>query len=306
MPLTSRFRRRAVCFAVTLLFANIRLLGFRLIRRVAGSGQERAGQFSLRMLILAVTASAIAMGLTETLRPALSAPGETISEFIYLGNPTRFASDVRQNLVAGVVAAIEVASVWSVLRPGLMWPRLLLLGMVITAVSGYLAHLGTPNYRDTANTALSLSLGLVVCSSVTSMSVLPVRLMGYRLESFKKTMHAVPVIEQRRAILEWGVSGVVMLNQMVLSFVLLSWGKSLDAWQWQRLHGEVDSIVGVVGRGTFWYRGLSLLRGNQPDADCQPSAAMRGDDPFGLPSGNCGGNEEGKSDEPNVEEPRLD
>jgi hypothetical protein len=162
----------------------LRLGGLRL--RVIAQGQsEPRPQFSIRSLLIVTTLVAAAVGLLEGLRPILSDNTDQ------LGGMGRFILDtvedvlrpttIRTLVVMGSLAGAALEGIWMVLRPGAIWLRLASLVVFVPTAAWYLTHLAGTGNETFASSVLDLAVALAAVTASTATTVLPLRLMGFRL-----------------------------------------------------------------------------------------------------------------------------
>ena len=157
------------------LLLGLIALGLR-VRRAEENCDHRPAQFSLRGLVLATTAIAVAIGLLEALRPTLNAI------IAVDGGAARVAVEVRQLVLGGVVAMVAVGSLWVMLKSGAIWLRALVVTVSILSASLYLAHLTSGTNTDLTTSAWRLGMAISAIGLICGVSALPLRLMGYRLQ----------------------------------------------------------------------------------------------------------------------------
>jgi hypothetical protein len=163
------------------LLAAVRFAGLAI--RQHPSHSDTAAQFSIRSLLVLTTMVAVAIACLERLRPHLAWSPASFSRLDILWEPIRdLTSQVgaahapRLAVLSSVAAGVIVAAIWAVMRPGSPWLRTLATGISAAATGAYLVHLvdGWPNWE--------LPIGLVLLAAFVGTSVLPLRLMGFRLE----------------------------------------------------------------------------------------------------------------------------
>lgn len=176
----------AAALAILLL---VRLSGVRL-RALFRSGQpEPRPQFSLRALIAVTTLIAAAIGLLESLRPTLAAPVQTnvllVDGFWLPAEPTTPSPispvAARTMVLCSTLAAVALGAMAVMLRPGAIWLRLAILAIATPTVAGYLVHLADVPSETLWQRVVDLAVALAAVAVLTAVSVLPLRLMGYRL-----------------------------------------------------------------------------------------------------------------------------
>jgi hypothetical protein len=174
----------SVALAAAVLVVAVRLCGLRGLPISMGSPEPRP-QFSIRTLLVMTTLVAVAIGCLEMLRPAeLATPADMdFDEFaaLVLGQ-SRLQATIRQYVLAVTVAGCALASLATVLRPGPTVLRLAILGIALPALGFYLTHVaGSSN--EFSQRAIELTAALAAPAALVAISVLPLRLMGYRLGS---------------------------------------------------------------------------------------------------------------------------
>jgi hypothetical protein len=181
----------AFCCAAAVLICGLRAMGFSVAKLPSNGEPERGAQFSLLSLIVAMTAIAMTIGLLEALRPTLSSVNT--AWYIDSGGPLTFAppsarigEEVRLLVAAWALAFACVGGLWVVLRPGGMWLRLAALPVLIAAGGSYLAHLSGWGDGYFVPTALSLAIAFAAVAGMCGLSVLPLRLMNYRLQHWPR------------------------------------------------------------------------------------------------------------------------
>jgi hypothetical protein len=133
-----------------------------------------------------MTAIAGVIGALEALRPTLSAPNPR--QFVDLSNlilfppfSARNAEWIRQIVIVTATVLAGVGASLAVIRPGAVWLRLVAV-IVLAPVAGvYLTHLAASAEGYLVTTAVSLGGGLAGVAALCGASVVPLRLMGYRL-----------------------------------------------------------------------------------------------------------------------------
>ncbi len=202
----------AAALAATALVIVIRLCGLRAARLPVGQPEPRA-QFSIRSLLVATTLVAAAIGCLELVRPhVIVASGEPK----YYDDLALFFQQVEANATAGrlefarglvpgpantrqlilglAIVGSGLGAVWSVLRPGPVWLRLTILIIALPTTATYLAHLTGAGGESFASTSIDLTVALAAVGGLAAVSVLPLRLMDFRLckAASKKSGSAVP------------------------------------------------------------------------------------------------------------------
>ena len=166
--------------AAALILAGIRLCGFRVARSAEHYGRERGAQFSLLSLMVLITVVGLVVGLLEALRPTLDAfPDANFGAVA--PSERRVAYQVREIVLAMAVALTSVGGLWVVLRPRMMWLRLVAAVAVIPATGVYLSHLSGEVGDGFVAMAMNLSIALLAVAGLCGVTVLPLRMMGFRL-----------------------------------------------------------------------------------------------------------------------------
>ena len=80
-----------------------------------------------------------------------------------------------------MAASAALGGVWVVLRPGTIWLRLAGLVVSLGVLGVYLPHLSGVATEEFTASAVNLSIALAAIAMHTGISVLPLRLLGYRL-----------------------------------------------------------------------------------------------------------------------------
>ncbi|HZN32468.1 MAG TPA: hypothetical protein VFB80_01570 [Pirellulaceae bacterium] len=158
----------------------LRLLGFRMQRVDPAAGPERSAQFSLFGLLIATTLIAAAIGGLEALRPAMTQ--DRSPDFLFvLGELPRRPQQVREIVLAAAVALSAIGGLWVVARPGAAWFRLGGIALALPVAAVYLAYM-TGEADQRTSVAVNLGLGLALVAGLTGLSVLPLRMLDFRLK----------------------------------------------------------------------------------------------------------------------------
>jgi hypothetical protein len=171
------------------------------------AGPERGAQFSLLGLLIATTLIAAAVGGLEALRPTIG--GDRAA--VLLGEISRPARQVRELVLGVSVALAAIGGLWVVARPGAIWFRLAAVLATIPVLAGYLTHLaGVTDERTTA--AINLALSLAWVAGLTGFTILPLRLLDYRLMRRAKAPAAVRVEapSKVRQVARWAAVAVAV------------------------------------------------------------------------------------------------
>ncbi|MCI0359888.1 MAG: hypothetical protein L0211_15535 [Planctomycetaceae bacterium] len=140
--------------------------------------RERPGgaTFTVRSLLVITTAIAVVIGGLESFRPWLHSstrPAISNAELDAILGP----NNLRIALMCVVFTAISLLTCASVLRAGTIWLRLAGLALLILAAGWYIGHLTDTDSEST----LTLTLWAGTTVAILAASLLPLRLMGYRL-----------------------------------------------------------------------------------------------------------------------------
>jgi hypothetical protein len=178
VPVTLPF---AVVIAAFLVVGSMRLSGQRATRIRTGR-QEGPPQFSIRSLLVTTTLIGAAIACLEMLRPTfLVISPEMGNDGFARWLRENQATTVRQCVLSAAVAACSVAALAVVLRPGIAWLRLAILALAIPTICVYLTHLVGETTDSFALRAVELTAALAGPAVLVAITVLPLRLMGYRL-----------------------------------------------------------------------------------------------------------------------------
>jgi hypothetical protein len=154
----------------------------------------------------------------EALRPTLGA--NSVFEFLSSDNPapsTPIPQQTRQLVMVASVAIAALGGIWVMLRPGGMWLRLAALAALIGAGAFYLAHLGAGAEGYLVPTTLSLAVAFAAVAGLCAVSVLPVRLMGYRLQRPIKRLVGASIEKDVQPHAERAVAAVLVVAIVVLN-----------------------------------------------------------------------------------------
>jgi hypothetical protein len=173
--------------AVVFPVVGLRVGGFKIVRPLAASQAEPRAQFSLFSLLLAMTAIAGVIGALEALRPTISAPNswqyaDMSNLILFPPYSVRNAEWVRQLVIVTTVVLASASGALAVLRPGAVWPRLAAVIALAPVAGLYLTHLAGGADGYFVPTAISLGGGLAAVAALCGASVVPLWLMGYRLQ----------------------------------------------------------------------------------------------------------------------------
>lgn len=166
--------------------AMLRAFGLRVNRAAGGHGHaERPRlQFSIRALIIATTLIAAVIGLLEYLRPTIGAE-EQLRVPILLGGEMRETwptpGMVREVVLSLGLAAMALGAAAVVLRPGAIWLRLGILAVAIPTLAAYMMHLAGITNETLLQRIGELAASYTALAGLTAITLLPLRLFGYRL-----------------------------------------------------------------------------------------------------------------------------
>jgi hypothetical protein len=161
--------------------AVFRAADFRVRRAPLSMGRSRL-RFSLLHLLIVTTAIAGLFGLLEALRPVLTlSPRAELILSTSAGTPaTPIGLSVRQIIGGSAIAVAAFGGVWIMLRPGwVVLPGIFGLAASLPA-SSYLAQL-TEAQGSFRFDAAEMALWLCAVGVTAAASVLPLRMVGYRL-----------------------------------------------------------------------------------------------------------------------------
>jgi hypothetical protein len=263
-----------------LLIGGVRVLGARIVKRSAAAGPERGAQFSLLGLLIATTAIAGGIGVLEALRPTLGSLSRDqlvdMSNFALLTPPSpRVAQQTRQLVMSASVALAALGGFWAILRPGASWLRLAALVGLILAIGIYLTHLSGAGDAAFAASAGSLACGLAMVAGLSGLSVLPIRLMGFRLQRSTpftlQTSASQPIrmrwIERTAAVflLAAAVAAIPLTRELLrrnsfrdvgrINGGVLAWGVTTPSGQ---LQTPMQAFAEWIEPGVVWGRSLSF------------------------------------------------
>jgi hypothetical protein len=167
----------------------VRLRGIRMVRLLPGGPAEPRPQFSILSLLVATTLIGFAIGGLEFLRPWMAVEQTSIDPWVIddtlLGpasaDPWISAGTIRVLVLSTFVAGIAVAAMLMMTRPGAAWLRLALLLIAIPTLSIYLLHLIGITSESLLLRTSELAIGFSMVAGLTALTVLPLRLFGYRL-----------------------------------------------------------------------------------------------------------------------------
>jgi len=201
--------------ATLLAAAAPRATGLRATLRVPGEQPDRGATFTVRGLLVITTAIALAIGMLEAARPWLrAADNSTVAMELWLTSGAR--PQPRLTLRAPAAAPFKAINAWLVeahrkgqfrlalvaclltvaaliayttlLRRGAVWLGLTGLAAIVPAAGWYIGHL-----TDTSpETSFTLTLWIATIITIVVVSLVPLRLMGYRLVRTKPPLTNEP------------------------------------------------------------------------------------------------------------------
>jgi hypothetical protein len=212
-------------WAAAVLICGLRVCGLRISKRSATDGPEPGAQFSLLALIVATTLIAIAIGSLEALRPALRSTQEdyNLATLIESWPSARIGIQLRELVMAATVAFTAAGGLWVVVRPGAPWLRLAALAALVPGAGLYLSHLsgasgvylGLTDRSLLFQTAAYLTCGLMPVAGLAALSVLPLRLMNFRLQRPLQSAPEVKVRRQQAVCLAQRVAAIFLLGAAI-------------------------------------------------------------------------------------------
>jgi hypothetical protein len=176
-----------VAAATGLVVVALRLCKVR-VAKLPPLARERGAQFSILALLIVTTLIAATVGLLEWLRPMLRSIDNTSAEYLYYGYFLPATSDgkapqtMRQLVLSVAVAGAGIGGLWVMLRPGAVWLRLAALVVCLGVLAVYLPHLSGVGDETFREEVVNLSVALAAIAALVSVSVLPLRLMDFRLQ----------------------------------------------------------------------------------------------------------------------------
>lgn len=194
--------------------ALLRLCGLKVHRGRLDRASSAGATFTVRSLLALTTAIAIAVGGLEALRPWLhsrQSPAIIEVEPEVILSPVQISADglqltqnqtvltvpastpwrvvvrqlesaqqkgqIRMALAATLFIAMSLLAFTAILRPGAIWLRVAGLALLIPAAGWYIGHLTETDAESTK----TLTLWAGTTAALVASSLLPLRLMGYRL-----------------------------------------------------------------------------------------------------------------------------
>jgi len=281
------------------LIGGLRAVGQRVVNRSAAAGPERGAQFSLLGLLLATTAIAGGIGVLEALRPTLGSLSRSqfvdMSDLLQLTPPSaRVGEQTRQLVMSASVALAAIGGLWVTLRPGGSWLRLAALVGLVPAIGVYLTHLSGTGDATFAASAGSLACGLAMVAGLTSLSVLPLRLMDFRLQ--RSTPIAVEAVASQPTRTRWiermaavflvaaAVAAVPLTRELLRRNTIhdfgrtnggvMTWGALAPSGQMQT---PMQAFAEWIDPGVIWGRNLSIVIGSGQYV--HPQLVVKGLDP---------------------------
>ena len=165
-----------------LVLSVLRCCGLRIGKATPELTDRRLPQFSILGLIVLTTLVAAVLGALEWLRPTLRLESDlwmyevgevSFTSHHWLTSP----SAARRAVMAAALAGAALAGGWSVLRPGLVWPRLMVAIAVAAVLGAYLVHVAGSDRGP----VLGLSISLALHALLGAVSAWPLRLASARL-----------------------------------------------------------------------------------------------------------------------------
>jgi hypothetical protein len=281
------------------LIGGLRAVGARIVKRSAASGPERGAQFSLLGLLLATTAIAGGIGVLEALRPTLGGLSRSqfvdMSDLILFSPPSvRVAQQARLLVLSASVVLAALGGLWVTLRPGASWLRLAALVGLVPAIGVYLTHLSGAGNAAFAASAGSLACGLAMVAGLTSLSVLPLRLLGFRLQ--RSTPLAVEAVASQPARRQWiermaaifllavAVAAVPLTRELLRRNAIQDFGRiNGGSMEWEPLlpagpmQTPMQAFAEWIDPGVIWGRNLSIVIGSGQYV--HPQLVVKGLDP---------------------------
>jgi hypothetical protein len=184
-----------VALIAPVVFAAVRSFGPRVSHFPLGHPDPRP-QFSIRGLLVTTTLVAATIGGLEMLGPRFLAvssppysdlqewllePGSRHGVWQFAARRIPSASTVRQIVLTLAIVGSALGGLATVLRPGLVWLRLAILAITLPTLAAYLTHLAESSSEAFVQNTANLAVSFAAVAALTAISVLPLRLMGYRL-----------------------------------------------------------------------------------------------------------------------------
>lgn len=190
---------------------GLRLSGLRVPIDPAEGMQARGATFTIRGLLAITTAIALIIGGLEVTRPLLrtrdanddalalmisdnsgmvlsvspSTPWNVVEARIL---EAQRKGQFRLALATSLFASAALLAFAAILRPGAVWLRLAGLAALIPAAGWYVGHL---TETDSAST-VTLTLWVATTAAIVAASLVPLRLMGFRLSRQRAVQNAQP------------------------------------------------------------------------------------------------------------------
>jgi hypothetical protein len=294
------FMLTVFCCTVVLI-AVLRGWGWQVVRSVATKAHERGAQFSLLALLATTTAIAAAIGALEALRPVISAtdggPLLNLTDSLSMSRIVSRAQHVREFVLSAAVSAAAVGGLWAMLRPGGTWLRLGGLVALIPVAAAYLAHLSESANDAMIVTAQNLAMGLAAVAGLVAISVLPLRLLGFRLQRPNRSSQPTPAQPIKTApwIERTAAAIIVCLALLLIPGSQIhdsrsNWRLSWNSLSWGTPHAAIAPPLNAFGQwidhfvGSEWttaqvlevYFGTSALMPPTPSSPHSPSAREPG------------------------------
>jgi len=196
LTLTDRQMAYSAC-SMLVVAIGLRAWGLKVIQLGHDHAHDGNMTFSVRLLFAITTAIAVAIGGLEGLRPWLNSEPAEIQisthndrQFVVAGaasTPWRVVEaqlksaqkkgQLRVVLACASLTTTSLLAVVTVLLPGAIWLRATGLAMLVPAFGWYLGHLTDADSESTA----TLTCWILAVVALVAGSLIPLRLMGYRL-----------------------------------------------------------------------------------------------------------------------------
>ncbi len=276
-----------------LTLLGMRLSGLKAVAQWQPGGRERF-QISLLSLMALTTAIALALGLFQGARQVMRIweieivdpprPME-IGESLYL------TMHSRQILIGATTALSAIGGIWSVMRPGRVGPRLGILLVAIIALSVFLTCLSGIS-SEFGWDVLSFFMAHFGILAISSISVLPLRLSGYRLArsdgSFSTSDSAWKSTAQR----DWAVETVVFVNAAALAWFLAPVTQNVLEACRERVRDPLTYLAGSIDSDETLGGVVSIFSNAGGGVSSRGASAAPAwqNDPFAEPASIPGGN----------------
>jgi hypothetical protein len=196
----------------TFAFAiGLRLSGYSVPTDPAAGRQIRGATFTIRSLLVITTVIALGIGALESARPLLHARTADAGELALVisdrsGMLVSVAPSTPWNVVearildaqrkgqfrlalaAALVASAALLAFAAILCPGAIWLRLAGQAALIPAAGWYVGHLTATSSEST----FTLTLWVATTTAIVAGSLVPLRLMGFRLSRRRAVQNAQP------------------------------------------------------------------------------------------------------------------